>query len=197
MDLLFFALEKWMIGWNTCSCLQSRQRAIVSDPLHSSRNTANTHITTSQTALVLHAGEALTPHQDTYIHTITDGLMLKTLKKFHAYVQICWHKDIRLDIFSFMIHFYIGWRCHISLVTLSWIWDLCQRNLKLANRICAKTSVLMAVALNYDLGLRYAEHHHLLCAYGRRRCAKMPGWTILNGVGGLELMATSYNATKV
>jgi hypothetical protein len=62
---------------------------------------------------------------------------------------------------------------------------------------CMKTSALMVVALNYDLGLRCAEHHRLLCAYSRRRCLRTPSWTRLNGVGGLELVATSCNTTRV
>jgi hypothetical protein len=68
---------------------------------------------------------------------------------------------------------------------------------KAGNWICVKTSVLMVVALNYDLGLRCTEHHCFLCAYGRRRGVRTPGWTRLNGVGGLELVTTSYNTTKI
>jgi hypothetical protein len=62
---------------------------------------------------------------------------------------------------------------------------------------CMKTSVLMVAALNHDLGLRCAEHHRLLCAYSRRRCLRTPSCTRLNGVGGLELVATSCNTTRV
>jgi hypothetical protein len=59
---------------------------------------------------------------------------------------------------------------------------------------------LMMVALNYDLRLRLircVEHHHLLCVYDRRKCVKTPCWTRLTGVGGLKLVATSYNTTNV
>jgi hypothetical protein len=58
---------------------------------------------------------------------------------------------------------------------------------------------LIVVALKFSSGLRYVEHHHFSCAYySRRRCVSMFGFGHdFFRDDGLELVATSYNTTKV
>jgi hypothetical protein len=65
-------------------------------------------------------------------------------------------------IFSSIILFYIGWCCHISLVIPLWVWDLCQRYLKLAN--CLQHKICVSYT-RLDLFIYNTVLHPLMLSY--------------------------------